>query len=440
MPEDLFALAVRTLMEPAAALERIVDASLELIPAANGAVVELVRGEDMVYTHAGGSLQPYTGLVLSARASLSGLSVEMGTTLYCADSEVDVRVDRPNCRRVGARSMVCVPLRSPRGNVGVLKVCSTKADAFSDHDVAVLAGLSQFVAGVIVATDERFLDEAFENPMSSTLDGEHTMEDFVGRVLRPDAVADVDTAREVEEVLERRAFHVVHQPIVDLDRGRVVMSEALCRFDVESERRPDEWFEAAWRVGLGAPLELSVAERALESLAGLPSECRLCVNVSPAFLESPLVDSLLTWESPERLVLEITEHVDWEDFAATRRVLDRLRARGLAISLDDAGSGYSSLQRLVALAPDVIKLDLDLVRGIDHDPARRSLARALLHFASDVGALVVAEGVETTEELCALTDLGVRLVQGFLVARPDEVSRWVGEDFGGLSRRAFHAS
>ncbi len=421
MPEDLFSLAVRTLMEPSVALARIVDASLEFIPSAEGAAVELARGESMVYVQSGGTLEQHVGLELPARGSLSGLSVEMGATLYCADSEQDPRVDRASCRRVGARSLVCVPLRSPRGNVGVLKVCSSRHDAFSDRDVAVLGGLSQFVAGVIVATSDSPPGDltSFASPPEEGVP--HTTEDFVERVLRPDAVADVALAREVSDVIQHRRFHMVFQPIVDVVDGSVVMSEALCRFDAPSTRTPDRWFADAWRVGLGAPLELAAADMALADIERLPDGCRMSLNVSPTFLEHPLVDELLAWPHPDRIVLEITEHVECEDFARTRQILTPLRERGILVSLDDAGSGYSSLQRLVALEPDIIKLDLELVRGIDHDPVRRSMARALVHFAADVGSKVVAEGVEAPRELNTLGELGVRLIQGFLIARPGDV-------------------
>jgi EAL domain-containing protein (putative c-di-GMP-specific phosphodiesterase class I) len=98
--------------------------------------------------------------------------------------------------------------------------------------------------------------------------------------------------------------------------------------------------------------------------------------------------------------------------------LRSLRQKGTRISIDDTGSGYSSLAHILKLAPDLIKLDRDLVSGIDVDPVRRALAAALVSFAAETGAQIVAEGVETEDELVVLRQLGVRYAQGYYLGRP----------------------
>jgi len=98
--------------------------------------------------------------------------------------------------------------------------------------------------------------------------------------------------------------------------------------------------------------------------------------------------------------------------------LKPLRKRGLRIAVDDTGAGHSSFRHILQMHPDYIKLDMSLSRGIDRDPARRALASALIWFAREIGCKLVAEGVEKASELRTLRDIGVKIVQGHLIARP----------------------
>jgi EAL domain-containing protein (putative c-di-GMP-specific phosphodiesterase class I) len=126
-------------------------------------------------------------------------------------------------------------------------------------------------------------------------------------------------------------------------------------------------------------------------------------------------------DSLPRLVIELTEHdrvLDYEEFGLS---LERLRDRGVRLAVDDAGSGYSSFRHILRLHPDFIKLDRELIAGIDADPPQRSLVAALSRFAKEVGASVIAEGVETPEEASILLPIGIHLAQGFLFARPGPV-------------------
>ena len=424
MADESLVSSLRGLSDPARVMRRVVTAALELLPAATGSAVELEDAGDMVYAYAAGSLEPFVGLRLAGGGSLSGLTVELGTTLSCTDTEADDRVDRDACRRVGARSMVCVPLQSATRRVGVLKVSAPHPNAFSDGDVATLADLSSFITTAISAAGDIGDSATAVLATSRSRDGRSSgaaVSGFMAHVLSSPGTRDDDAVHRVRDVIEAGQILIVHQPIFDVRTGRPVASEALSRIIAEPARPPDQWFAEAWRVGLGAELESLAARLALEDLPHLPPDCRLAINCSPSFLEHPLAGGLATWPSLDRIVLEITEHVDAEDFARTRDFLQPLRERGLRIAMDDAGNGYSSLRRMIDLAPDVIKLDVALVRGIDVDPVRRSLARAIVDFARDVGADVVAEGVEADAELETLVELGICTIQGFLLARPGPV-------------------
>lgn len=230
------------------------------------------------------------------------------------------------------------------------------------------------------------------------------------------------TRRRIRTVLAEQAFHVVFQPIVDLRGRRLVGVEALTRFSSQPTCPPDEWFDDAARVGLGVELELAVISAALEQLDQVPAEAMLTVNVSPATATSPALAEVLGRAARGRVVAELTEHARIDDYAELLESLDGLRAQGILIAVDDAGAGYSGLQQILKLRPDVIKLDMELTRGIDLDPVRRALASSLVRFSEETSAVLVAEGIETEGELITLQNLGVRWGQGFYLARPGPLS------------------
>ncbi|MBY3553252.1 EAL domain-containing protein [Modestobacter lapidis] len=222
----------------------------------------------------------------------------------------------------------------------------------------------------------------------------------------------------IAEVVEQGGPEMVFQPIVELATGRVVGFEALARFPGPSRRGPDEWFADAAEVGLGVELELSAIRAALGQLDRLPPGAHLSVNAGPATVACPALSDLLSGVQPCRVVLELTEHVGVDDYSQLAEALDRLRCLGLRLAVDDAGSGFASLRHILHLAPDVIKLDGALVTGLDGDPARRALAGALLAFGAEIGADVVAEGIESARESAVLQRLGCQLGQGHHLGRP----------------------
>jgi EAL domain-containing protein (putative c-di-GMP-specific phosphodiesterase class I) len=126
----------------------------------------------------------------------------------------------------------------------------------------------------------------------------------------------------------------------------------------------------------------------------------------------------LSASTPSRIVVELTEHVGIEDYPGLRQACKDLRRIGARVALDDTGTGFASLSLLLEVAPEFIKLDRMMTRDIDADPVRRALARALVTFGKEVGAEVIAEGVESAAELGVLIDLGIAYGQGFYLARP----------------------
>jgi EAL domain-containing protein (putative c-di-GMP-specific phosphodiesterase class I)/ActR/RegA family two-component response regulator len=211
----------------------------------------------------------------------------------------------------------------------------------------------------------------------------------------------------------------VFQPIARLRDGKVVGVEALARFDITLRESPLVWFEAAESVDLRTELELAAVRSAVRAAADVAPPAWVAINVSPAtaMATDALLDALAPVEA-ERLVIEITEQAEVDDYAGLRDALGRLRAAGIRVAVDDAGAGYASLRHILLLQPDFIKLDATLVHGIHSDSALRALAAALISFAEEIGASIVAEGIETGLELEALRELGVDFGQGYHLAEP----------------------
>lgn len=225
--------------------------------------------------------------------------------------------------------------------------------------------------------------------------------------------ADEDRVR-VREVIADHAFRTVFQPIVDLRDNLVIGYEALTRFALGT---PTDWFEMAARAGSAVALEMATLVAAVDEVASLPGTAYLAVNVSPDALCSPEFEALVELLPLSRLVLELTEQTSVDRPDLPERV-DALRRRGARIAVDDAGAGYSGLQRILSVAPDIVKLDRDLISGIDRDAARQSLARAMRWFTDRGGKVLVAEGIETAAERATLVRLGIRYGQGYLLGRP----------------------
>ncbi|MBU0563772.1 EAL domain-containing protein [Stutzerimonas kunmingensis] len=245
--------------------------------------------------------------------------------------------------------------------------------------------------------------------------------DFAGRLLERHALNEIryaETLTRIRSVLEQRAYSVVYQPIVHLVENRIVGHEALARFTDEPVRSPDKWFAEAGLVGLQQELEVALIEAALHDFDQLPADSYLSLNVSPETILAGALGTVLADQPLARLMLEVTEHASVQDYSQLAEALEPLRSKGLRLAVDDAGAGYASFRHILKLKPDVIKLDSSLIRNVDSDTGCRALAAALIRFAEETGCKVVAEGVETQEELAMLRRLEVNKAQGYLIGRP----------------------
>lgn len=310
------------------------------------------------------------------------------------DSAGDDRVIQLSAtRKMGIGAYVGVPLYLPDGAL-----------------YGSLCGLSHGPESDLNARDAKFLAMLAE---------------FVGKELAEER-ARARERQAVAELLQHDAFQVALQPVVHLATRRLIGMEALSRFP-RHLGAPDAVFAQADRAGLRVELETAAVAKALQLLPLLSKGQSLAVNLSPA-VAVELMPRTERDRALDQLVLEITEHAAVENYQEIREHLQPLRARGLRLAIDDAGAGFASLRHVIELRPDTIKVDRALIAGIDADPARRAAVTTFVLLAQDIGAVVVAEGVETRAELATVAQLGVHAAQGYLLARPsvdvDDISRW----------------
>ncbi|NNN18980.1 MAG: EAL domain-containing protein [Acidimicrobiaceae bacterium] len=411
--------------DPMTVMQRVVNESLKLISGADGAVVELLEqdGVTLTYVCCTGTLWYSLGLRLNSESSLSGLALRSGTTLICSDSETDPRVDRDTCRQVGTISMVCVPLVNREIPLGILKVSSTHANSFTSSDVKVLSGLAEFITTAIGSAAE--IKRVTSNLLSDDNGGggqspysQTQIPDFVANIINPAFTKNLEKKRRVEKILESGKISFVFQPIFDLTTNILVGTEALARFGDTPYQPPDIWFADAHSVGLGIDMELAAMTSALQHISDLPVQAAIAVNVGPEAILSDKIIELLGSIDTSRVIIELTEHIQVEDYPRLIERFSRIRGLGVRLAIDDTGSGFSSFSHIIKLSPDIMKLDRELIQNIDKDPVRMALTTAVITFANETNTEVIAEGIETPEELSALKDLGIRFGQGYLLGKP----------------------
>jgi EAL domain-containing protein (putative c-di-GMP-specific phosphodiesterase class I)/GGDEF domain-containing protein len=222
-------------------------------------------------------------------------------------------------------------------------------------------------------------------------------------------------------VLHEGAVYIDFHPIVLAGSGEIFGYEALARGMPRNLRSPEVMFEVAAEADLVWELSRLCRARALAGAKELlRGEQLLFLNVDPHDFADPgfgVLDSI----DPRRIVLEITERTAIKDYPKLRERLRSFRERGFRFAVDDAGSGYAGLGSIANLEPDFIKLDISLINSIDTNFIKQNLVETMVGFAKEQGAMVIAEGIERTEELDTVKRIGVPLVQGFLLHHPARV-------------------
>ena len=244
------------------------------------------------------------------------------------------------------------------------------------------------------------------------------MADFPDEPTEIDAKPPVDIAGSdpIREMIRERQMRVVFQPIVELDDGEVFAYEALVRPTTDTFKDPPSMFKAAVDSHCCGELGRLIRGMAVRTCASK----RLFLNIHPNELnEGWLVrpDDAI-FQHTGNVYLEITESVPLSHFRLCRSILGEVRGKGINLVVDDLGAGYSNLKYIADLAPEVVKLDRELIAGLTKTSRLQRLVAAIVRMCSDLGAQVVAEGIETIEELEAVQGSGVHYGQGYYLARP----------------------
>lgn len=212
---------------------------------------------------------------------------------------------------------------------------------------------------------------------------------------------------------------MAHQPIVDWSKRTVYGYEALMRFAEPALPHPGALLAAAERLSriheVGRTVRAAIAVASLDA----PPDASIFVNLHARdLLDDDLFAPQGLGRLASRVVLEITERATLDEVRDLRERMQRLRALGYRIAVDDLGAGYAGLTSFAQLEPDIVKLDMSLIRDVDKEPTKRRLITAITGVCRDMGIKVVAEGIETVGERDAIVDLGCDLLQGYLFARP----------------------
>lgn len=232
---------------------------------------------------------------------------------------------------------------------------------------------------------------------------------------------------ELEKIIKNQNISTVFQPIVSLKTGDVLGYEALSRGPKDSPLyMPEELFKAAEDHNKTWELELACRIKAIERSKNMPSGKLLFLNVDPKIIKDKNFKKGLTKDfllknniSPETIIFEITEKTAILDYKSFTGVLSNYTNQGYKIAIDDTGSGYSGLKTISETKPSYIKIDIDLIRNIDSDLFKQALIKAFVSFAKSTKINLIAEGIETKEELKTLINLGIYAGQGFFLKKPN---------------------
>ncbi len=228
----------------------------------------------------------------------------------------------------------------------------------------------------------------------------------------------VDDHATLDRAMER--MWMEFQPIISYKHRAVYGFEALVRTAENPVEKPERLIELAERCDRLHDLGRAIRRSVADTLDRAPTDAAIFVNLHPRDL---LDEMLYRPENPlfahaHRTVLEITERVALENIPDIKRRVDLLRKLGYRVAIDDLGAGYSVLAMFADLEPDVVKLDMSLVRDVDSSPTKQKVVGALVALTKELGIEVISEGVETASERDMLVGLTCDLLQGYLFARP----------------------
>jgi len=299
----------------------------------------------------------------------------------------------PVTEKLGIGAYIGVPINLSNGKLYGTFCCykSHHDESLNDRDLSFLNIISEIATGLI------------EKNLSKSISRNHAKS-------------------AIEQIISDNDISIYFQPIFSLKNNKVAGFESLARFFTTPYKTPDVWFKEAKKVGLNEALEMLAIKNAVTNIDKFNNSTYIAINCSPSHILSGALENTLQNIDCTRLVLEITEHSPISDYEKMRTALRPLRNKGLRLAIDDVGAGFSSFQHILELEADIIKLDISLTQNINTDDRKFLLAKALCGFAKAIDCTIVAEGIETEEELNSLRKLNVDSVQGYFIGRPTAIN------------------
>ncbi len=306
---------------------------------------------------------------------------------------------------------------------------SLDAQQFNHKGIAVTVARSKVDGLVTALFGELNGKELAESRVLTTAGAEPNVVEM-GRIMAGDVFVNRIKSQWLVESLRARRYETHFQPIVYADGpnvGRPFAMECLFRIRDNTDRLipPGYVFKLADQAGLLFPLDLAARASAVETASKNGYADRLFINFNPSSIYDPsyclretaaVIDEL--GYKPEQITFEITETHQVQDKDHLKGILAFYRRAGFKVALDDIGAGWSGLNMLHEITPDFVKIDMDLVRGIDRDPLKQTIVRHLIAIARELDIQLIAEGIETVAEAEVLREMGAHYLQGYLYARP----------------------
>lgn len=231
-------------------------------------------------------------------------------------------------------------------------------------------------------------------------------------------------AAEIARLIVDDALTIIHQPIYDLTDWHLIGHECLMRHKESPDISARALLDQARAAGRTLELELHIARKALATLDPEHPERFIAINVSPETLASPALGQVIPEGLASRLVIELNQQEAAREHGSIKAAIEVLKERAW-VAVSSEGVGFAGLQALVDLGPDIVKIDPEFLAGVAADASRRALVKALVQFAAETGVTLIAQGVETREDLQALRELGVRFAQGDVLGKPVAPGRGV---------------
>jgi|GEM_PF-5962733 len=266
-----------------------------------------------------------------------------------------------------------------------------------------------------------------ESDCSNPVEHLHHMIIQAGRIARRHpSPPPLHLVKEMQHIIRTQGIRMYYQPIRQLQTGWTIGWECLARGPVGSElESPLALFDCATRVGRLFEVEQICRTLAIRN-AKIDPDAKLFINISPNIFSDPSFHdgetrSILEqfgWH-PRQIVFEITEHQAIKEYSSFLQIINHYRRQGYQIAIDDVGAGYSGLVTLMQVKPDFVKIDMELIRGIEKDRTRQDIVRAICQISKGFGATIIAEGIETTAELQCMQRCDVDCGQGYLLGRPE---------------------